>query len=52
MQVNNNTDDLKMTGNTAEYADENDVKEAMTMSNSNDFHPCRWILSQEQRLNS
>lgn len=37
MQVNNNTDDLKMTGNTAEYADENDVKEAMTMSNSNDF---------------
>lgn len=37
MQVNNNTSDVKLTNNVTEYADENDIKEAMTISNSNNF---------------
>lgn len=37
MQVNNNTGDVKLAGNVTEYADENDIKEAMTMESSNNF---------------
>lgn len=37
MQVNNNTGDVKLTDRATEYADENDIKEAMTINSSNDF---------------
>ncbi|WP_250129894.1 hypothetical protein [Jeotgalicoccus sp. WY2] len=37
MQVNNNTGDVKLTDSATEYADENDIKEAMTINSSNDF---------------
>ena len=37
MQVNNNTGDVKLTDNMTEYADGNDIKEAMRMESSNDF---------------
>ncbi|WP_228063445.1 N-acetylglucosaminidase [Jeotgalicoccus nanhaiensis] len=37
MQVNNDTGDVKLTGSAAEYAEEDDIKEAMTISGSNDF---------------
>ena len=37
MQVNNNTSDVKLTDNVTEYANEDDIKEAMTINSSNDF---------------
>lgn len=37
MQVNNNTGDVKLTDSTTEYADENDIEEAMTIESSNNF---------------
>ncbi|CEA01500.1 Bifunctional autolysin precursor [Jeotgalicoccus saudimassiliensis] len=37
MQVNNNTGDVKLTGSMTEYADENDIKEAMSLENSSNF---------------
>ena len=37
MQVSNNTGDVKLTDNAIEYAGEDDIKEAMTISGSNDF---------------
>lgn len=37
MQINNNTGDVKLTDSATEYADENDIKEAMMISGSNEF---------------
>lgn len=37
MQVNNNTGDVKLTNDSTVYADESDIKEAMTVENSNNF---------------
>lgn len=37
MQISNDTDDLKLVNNMTEYANDNDIKNAMNMNSGNDY---------------